>query len=167
MKCSRLFPFSGSWVAGISCLLLVGLVLPTQTTAQQAPTYDSALAAYYEADDYGMRQYVFTILKTGSNTSLSKAETDSIFAGHLANINRLVAAGKLIVAGPLQRNEKNYRGLFFFTVKTLEEATLLLETDPAIQSKALEAENYIWYGAAALPAYLEVNKKIEKISIGK
>jgi hypothetical protein len=47
-------------------------------------------------------------------------------------------------------------------VTTIEEAKSLLETDPAIKEKLLEAELYRWYGSAALPVYLETHKKIQK-----
>jgi len=36
------------------------------------------------------------------------------FRGHLDNINRLVKEEKLVVAGPMCKNEKNYRGIFIF-----------------------------------------------------
>lgn len=126
------------------------------------PGYDSALAKKFAGDDYGMKKYVLVILKTGSNTTEDKKLKDSLFAGHMDNINRLVKINKLVVAGPLVKNEKNYRGIFILDVKTLEEANTLLDTDPAIKEKLLAAELYQWYGSAALPAYLETNDKIWK-----
>ncbi|WP_260392461.1 hypothetical protein [Empedobacter falsenii] len=36
------------------------------------------------------------------------------FRGHLDNINRLVKEEKLVVAGPMGKNEKNYCGIFIF-----------------------------------------------------
>ena len=80
----------------------------------------------------------------------------------MANIEKLAKEGKLVVAGPFYKNEKDYRGIFIFNVKTLEEAQALLETDPAISAKLLEAEMYQWYGSAALGEYLLVHEKIEK-----
>ena len=47
-------------------------------------------------------------------------------------------------------------------VQTIEEATTLLSTDPAIQEKLLDAELFQWYGSAALPEYLKAHEKIEK-----
>ena len=129
------------------------------------PDYDSTLAKKFGADDYGMKSYVFVILKTGSNTTTDKAFIDSCFAGHMANIFRLVDEGKLIVAGPFGKNDNSYRGLFIFNVSTIEEAKKLVETDPAINSKLLDADLYNWYGSAALPEYLEVALKIGKYKI--
>ena len=79
------------------------------------------------------------------------------------NIERLVNEKKMIVAGPMVKNEKSYRGIFILDVPTLEEANLLLETDPAINAKYLDPELYIWYGSAALSEYLEASDKVWKI----
>ncbi len=124
------------------------------------PVYDSILAKKLGADDYGMKSYVFVILKTGSNTTVEKAVKDSLFAGHMENIGRLVKLNKLLVAGPFGKNDKTYRGLFILNVTTLEEAAELLQSDPAIREKLLEPELYKWYGSAALPEYLDAADKI-------
>lgn len=135
-------------------------------TAQTVnPDYDSTLAQKLGADDYGMKSYVFVILKTGSNTTTDKAFIDSCFAGHMANINRLVNEGKLIVAGPLGKNNNAYRGLFILNVINIEEAQEIVQTDPAINSKLLDADLYSWYGSAALPEYLEAALRVGKYKI--
>ena len=82
----------------------------------------------------------------------------------MKNINRLAEAGKLIVAGPMQKNDKNYRGIFILNVKTIDEAAILMKTDPAIHAGLLEPEFFGWYGSAALPMYLPYSAKIEKES---
>ena len=127
------------------------------------PTYDSTLAKTLGGDEYGMKKYILVILKTGSFSTNNNALTDSLFMGHMENINRLAEAGKLIVAGPIVKNDKTYRGIFILNAKTFEEANEYLTKDPAIQQKLLEPELYFWYGSAALPTYLEVHKKIEKV----
>ena len=48
-------------------------------------------------------------------------------------------------------------------VPTLEEAQILLASDPAIKAKYLEPELYNWYGSAALSEYLEASDKVWKI----
>lgn len=127
------------------------------------PNYDEALAKELKGDDYGMKPYFFVILKTGSNTSNDKELIAEKFRGHLDNINRLVKDGKLVVAGPMGKNEKNYRGIFIFqNVETMDEMQKLLQSDPAIESKLLEPEIYNWYGSAALPVYLDASDKIWK-----
>jgi uncharacterized protein YciI len=127
------------------------------------PKYDKSLADSLGADDYGMKRYVLVILKTGP-AKVDKPTTDSLFAGHMKNMGRMVDMGKLIVAGPLQKNDNNYRGIFILNVRTIDEAKTLLETDPAIKGKVLEAECYSWYGSAALPMYLPAVPRVEKKS---
>ena len=129
------------------------------------PNYDSALAKSLGADDYGMKKYILVILKTGSNTIEDQAIRDSLFEGHMENINRLADNGKLVVAGPIGENDKSYRGIFILNVKTLEEANELLQTDPTIIERIFEVELFEWYGSAALSEYLKTHEKIERIKI--
>lgn len=126
------------------------------------PVYDSVLAKSLGADDYGMKSYILVILKTGENQIADKPLRDSLFAGHLSNIARLADEGKLVVAGPLGSNENAYRGIFILNVNSKPEALEMLQSDPVIREKVLAADLYNWYGSAALPAYLEVHKNIEK-----
>lgn len=132
--------------------------------AQKAnPKYDKILADSLGGDDYGMKMYTLVILKTGTNTVKDTAVTNLLFKGHMDNIQRLAAEGKLIVAGPLGKNDKNYRGIFIFNVKTVEEANKLLETDPTVKNHVFDVEIFPWYGSAALPEYLKSHEKIEKM----
>ncbi|SDM45208.1 Uncharacterized conserved protein YciI, contains a putative active-site phosphohistidine [Daejeonella rubra] len=123
--------------------------------------YNKALAEKLGADDYGMKMYVFVILKTGTRTA-DKNTTDSLFRGHMQNIGRLADSGKLVVAGPMKKNDMNYRGIFILNVSSLEEANLLLDTDPAVKANLLAAELFQWYGSAALPEYLKYHEMLEK-----
>ncbi|MGD9993662.1 MAG: DUF6265 family protein [Salinivirgaceae bacterium] len=134
-------------------------------TSTSNPNYDKALAEKLGADDYGMKSYFLVILKTGTNTTTDKAFIGESFRGHLDNINRLVKEGKLIVAGPLGKNENSYRGIFILhNIASLAEAETLLETDPAIKNHLLAYEIYNWYGSAALPEYLPFSDKIWKLN---
>ena len=132
--------------------------------AQEKPKYDEALAKKLGADNYGMKMYVLVILKTGSNTTATKAQTDSLFKGHMTNIDRLAKENKLVVAGPLAKNDKQYRGIFILNTKSLEEAKTWLATDPAVSAKLLDADIFNWYGSAALPEYLPYHDKVQKSS---
>ena len=127
--------------------------------------FDARLAKKLGADEYGMKSYVLVILKTGTNSTTDKKPLDSLFRGHMDNIQRLSAQGKLIVAGPMRKNPNNYRGIFILDVKTQDEAQRLLSTDPTIREKIFDVELYDWYGSAALPTYLPAHTKIEKKSI--
>jgi uncharacterized protein YciI len=126
------------------------------------PKYDKALADSLGGDDYGMKKYTLVMLKTGSVTIGNKSVTDSLFRGHMQNIGRLASEGKLVVAGPLQKNDKAYRGIFILNVKTTEEAKALLDSDPAVKAGLLDFELYGWYGSSALPMYLNYHDKVEK-----
>jgi len=151
--------------SSIIAALICALFISYQTKAQEVnKNYDDKLAKELGADDYGMKKYVLVILKTGAAKDLPKVSLDSIFKGHMANIGRLVKEGKLIVAGPLGKNENAYRGIFIFDVETTEEAQTLVETDPVIIRKVMTAEYYPWYGSAALKETVKIHGKIEKKS---
>jgi len=147
-----------------STVLFASLLFCTLSVFSQTenPKYDKALADSLGGDDYGMKPYILVILKTGTNPIDRKETRDSLFKGHITNINRLASLGKLVVAGPLGKNDKSYRGIFILNVKTIEEANELLATDPVVKEKLLDAELFQWYGSAALPEYLKVHDKIEK-----
>ena len=55
--------------------------------------YDSTLAKELGADEYGMKNYVFVMLKTGSNKTTDKVLISNSFRGHMENIGRLVDEG--------------------------------------------------------------------------
>ena len=145
-------------------LLLTALILLSFKGIAQTdnPNYDKALAEKLGADAYGMKSYMMVILKTGPNKVEDKAKLNELFKGHMNNINKLSAEGKLVVAGPFGKNDKDYRGIFIFNVKTAEEVNEMLKGDPAIQEKLLIADILPWYGSAALVEYLKVHDKIEQ-----
>jgi len=126
--------------------------------------YDKVLADKLGGDEYGMKKYFLVILKTGTNTSTEKEFINESFRGHMNNINRLVEEGKLIVAGPFEKNENNYRGIFVLNnIESIDDAKKLLQTDPAIKNGLLDYEIFSWYGSAALPEYLPFSDKIWKL----
>lgn len=127
------------------------------------PNYNAELAKSLEADDYGMKYYIFVILKTGIDAPNDAELRQKSFAGHMKNIKRLVEEEKLILAGPFDNNKHSYRGIFILDVKTIAEAKQLLATDPAIKEGFLDTELIKWYGSAALPEYLDASDQIWKI----
>lgn len=141
------------------CITAIGISQETESK------YDENLAKSLNADERGMKKYVFCLLKTGTNTTASKEETQKLFEGHMSNINKLAKEGKLVVAGPFMKNDRNYRGIYVFNVETIEEAKTLVAMDPAIQAKLLEAELTPWYATAALQETLKIHEKISKKKI--
>ena len=133
-------------------------VVPVGTSSL---AYDAALAETLGADEHGMKMYALVLLKPGPRQDLAKEDRDRVFAGHMANINRLSGSGDLVFAGPLERNDR-YRGIFVFNVKTSAEAEALLATDPAVQAGALAGDVYLLYGSAALQQVTSIHRSISK-----
>jgi uncharacterized protein YciI len=144
-------------------LAVTAVAQTDKETTISNPNYDSTLAKKLGADDYGMKGYILVMLKTGQNKTTDTAFISECFSGHLANIERLVKEGKMIVAGPMGSNNNNYRGIFILDLTSVEEAEKLMQTDPAIKERLLDAELYSWYGSAALTEYLKYSEKIWKI----
>lgn len=136
----------------------------TDEKTKTPENYDAELAQKLGADDYGMRQYVFVILKTGSAEITDEKKRKELFAGHFSNMGKLAKEGKLVLAGPFMEGDEK-RGLFVFDVKTIEEARELVKTDPAIAAGIFEVELTKWYGSAALMMTNEIHTKIQKTAI--
>jgi uncharacterized protein len=143
-----------------SLIAVLAAALVATIVHGQAP-YDAALAARLGADDNGMKTYVMAFLKAGPNRDRPREEAVKLQAAHRANINRLAAEGKLVLAGPFA-DDGPLRGIYIFDVKTVAEAEALTKTDPAIQAGQLVMELHPWYGSAALMTVNDVHSRIEK-----
>lgn len=151
-------------IISLSTAFAIGLVFGFAVSAQtskrpQNTQFDTELAKRLGADQRGMRNYVFAVLKTGPANIPAGKERDEIFKGHFANINRLADEGKLVVAGPFD-GEAGWRGMFIFNVGTIEEARKLTQTDPVIKSGLMVAEFHKLYSTAALMEISNIHKKI-------
>jgi len=145
-------------------IILILSVLFFVALNSYSQNYDSTLAKSLNADEYGMKKYVLVILKTGTANISDKVILDSLFAGHMNTIKRLGENGNLAVAGPIGKNENNYRGIFIFNVETIEEAKKLVTEDPTINAGVFDVEMYSWYGSAAMMKIPEIHKSIQKKS---
>jgi uncharacterized protein YciI len=144
-------------------VLIFSLLLSVSWVVQaQQNTYNKAKADSLGADEYGMKMYTMVILKTGAKVINDSKVKDSLFRGHMENINRLASEGKLIVAGPFEKNGLNYRGVFIFNVSSMDEAQTLVKTDPTVIAGIFDYEILEWYGPAALSEYLRVQNTIEQ-----
>jgi hypothetical protein len=145
-------------------LLAVMIVAASaMSTAQiENPKYDSTLAKRLGANDYGLKKYFLVILRTGSGPAVDKHTSDSLFGGHFANMKRMLDLKKLIVAGPMVRDERQVRGIFIIDATSRAELDTLLDGDLAIRAKLLEPDVYEWFGSAALPEYLPTADMIWK-----
>jgi uncharacterized protein YciI len=142
-------------------LSLLATALLATLVASPSRAYDAALAEALGADEHGMKMYALVLLKPGPRQDLAREDLDRVFAGHMANIDRLSGSGDLVFAGPLEKNDR-YRGIFIFNVKTSAEAEALLATDPAVQAGALVGDVYLLYGSAALQQVASIHRSLSK-----
>ncbi len=134
----------------------------SQTNAGN-PRFDAELAKKVGADEYGMKNYVLVVLKTGPNKIPEGKERTDMFAGHFANMKRLAAEGKLALAGPLDGVD-GWRGLFVLAVSEIEDAKKIVATDPVIIKGEMIAEYHKWYGSAAVMLVNDAHEKVGKKS---
>ena len=131
-----------------------------QSATSPVPAYDAALAQRTGADERGMRRYVLVILRTGPTPVKDADARKAMFAGHMANIQRLAKEGKLALAGPFGDATGDWRGLFVFATADIDEAKALVATDPVIQHGEMVADYHSWYGSAATMLTGELHEKL-------
>jgi uncharacterized protein YciI len=83
------------------------------------------------------KEYSFVFLNINLDAEkLSKEQSDTIMAGHMANINKLAKEGKLLAAGPFEGGG----GMFILNTTSTEEVNRWLSTDAGIQAKRWNLE---------------------------
>ena len=132
-------------------LLLVVLGVSAMLTSIRAVSNAEQAAAHEEhgvgPGGYEMTTYYVGFLYRGAKwTPEETAETRRLQEAHMANIRRMGAEGKLVVAGPFADNG-DLRGLYVFRVGSAEEAKALVASDPAVQAGRLRFELHPWYAA--------------------
>lgn len=159
-----------NFIVTAACAIALAIAAPN-TFAQDAATkpdksaFDAELAKKTGADDYGMRRYVLVILKTGPTRVPDGDVRKAMFAGHMANMQRLSKEGKLALAGPFAGDASGWRGLFVLAVEDIEAAKALVATDPVIINGEMVAEYHTWYGSAATMLVGEFHEKVAKKSL--
>ena len=99
---------------------------------------------------YNMTNYIMGLLRKGPNwTSAKTEESQRIQKAHMANIGKMAATGKLVIAGPFTDNG-DIRGVFIFQNTSMEEAKGMTDEDPALQTGQLVLELHPWFAAAGL-----------------
>jgi uncharacterized protein YciI len=100
-----------------------------------------------EVGGFEMTTYYVGFLYRGAKwTPEVTPETTRIQEAHMANIQRMAAEGKLLVAGPFS-DDGALRGMYVFKVSTKAEAEALVQSDPAVQSGRLRFELHPWFAA--------------------
>lgn len=88
------------------------------------------------AQDYN---HVFVFLNSKPDKEkISFEEEEALQKAHLANIERLVEEGKMIVAGPFDGGG----GIFILTTGKVSEAKTWLATDPAVRANRWDIDLY-------------------------
>jgi len=101
--------------------------------------------------------YVLALLKTGPRSApLSKEDSQRIFGGHMANMQRLARDGRLVMAGPYGKDKSDaaLRGVFVLATADLAEAKAWCETDPGFVEGVFRFELAPMTTTAALRAQL-------------
>ena len=91
-----------------------------------------------------MTTYQIGVLTKGPKWSAEESpERKKIGEGHMAHIQAMWKAGKLVLAGPLA-DDGDWRGILIYRTKTLEEAQRLADDDPAVQAGRLVVKMHPW-----------------------
>ncbi|HYO73248.1 MAG TPA: YciI family protein, partial [Archangium sp.] len=138
-------------------LPLLGAASPPRAAAADHATTTTTTTVTGPAapKPFTMRTYFMGFLRRGPKWSKERTpEAQAAGEGHMANIKRLGACGKLLIAGPFKHpadapEQGPLAGIFLFDVATQEEAEALMRTDPAIIAGRFTMEVLPWYGPSA------------------
>jgi acetyl esterase len=93
---------------------------------------------------------VVGFFRKGPNYRAGNAgDRQRLMAGHLANIRKMAALGKLAVAGPFD-DDSDILGILIFKGTTMEEAKALGFEDPMVKAGQFPLELHPWLAAAGL-----------------
>ncbi len=138
-----------------SCLVVLGLAISCAIGCAGVPTGSEP------------RAYTLVLIRTGPKSGqLSEEENGAAFAGHFANMGRLAAEHKLVVAGPFgsQRHDDALRGLFVLNTGDRSEATAWASTDPTTQAGVFVLEYHDLATDAPLVAALDRSLQAEALA---
>jgi uncharacterized protein YciI len=128
----------------VACLLPFALPLAGSSCTGAPSAAPSAAPA---------ETFVLALLKTGPRQQpLSKDESARIFGGHMANMQSLATAGRLVMAGPYgkQKSDPLLRGVFVLATADVAEAKAWCETDPGFAEGVFRFELSAFTTNAAL-----------------
>lgn len=143
--------------------------VPSPAPAAVASTPPPALAAPappVSGSAQPARVYVLVLLRKGSAwTAEQTPAVRALQEQHLANLERLGRAGKLVAGGPTGA-DGDLRGVLVFAVETQEEARALADTDPAVQAGRLRVELQRFLGSPGIGRQVEAERaKAGKIEL--
>jgi uncharacterized protein len=116
--------------ASFSGVLLFSLIALAASAFGQAPAQADAKPA----------QYFFVLLNRPANApQLSKEAGEKLQEEHTANIHKMMAEHKLVIAGPFL-DDTTLRGIFVFQAGSAAQTQEWANSDPAVKAGRLSAE---------------------------
>src|SRR5580658_2393271 len=119
------------------------ILMPQIQTAQAKallPVAGSALAQTQNQPNAKPAQYFFVLLnRPAAAPQLSKEAGEKLQEEHMANIRKLGAEHKLVIAGPFI-DDTTLRGIFVFQADSAGQAQDWANSDPAVKAGRLSAE---------------------------
>jgi uncharacterized protein YciI len=113
-----------------SGVLLLGLIALARSACAQTETLSSAQPTHY----------FFVLLNRPANApQLSKEAGEKLQEEHMANIHKMAAEHKLVIAGPFLDDTK-LRGIFVLQAESAARAKQWADGDPAVKAGRLSLE---------------------------
>ena len=132
-------------------IVIAGLLAATPPVVSQTPPAQTTVINPTSGTE--MITYYMVLLRRGPAwTATATPESSAVSKGHMENIQRLTAAGKMVVAGPFleQTGAQALTGLFILRVASLDEAKQTVATDPAVKAGRFTYEIIPWLGPKTL-----------------
>ena len=113
-------------------VLLLALVALIGSALAPAQTQTSAKAAHY---------FLILLKRPANAPQLSKEAGEQLQEEHMANIRKMAAEHKLLIAGPFM-DDTALRGIFVLQAESASQAQAWADGDPAVKAGRLSAELY-------------------------
>ena len=93
-----------------------------------------------------MTKYHFALLRRGPKPLANAPDLQQQVTAHLSGIRRMMDAGQMPAAGPIN-NGDDLAGIFVFATDSMEQARAWADADPLIKAGYMTAEIHPWFVA--------------------